>query len=153
MMAGMLAIGALGGANTIAAQTPSPAMFDHVAESRMVIEALGAGKFTEVEARYDPEMLQALPAGQLAVAWAQITTQAGKLTELGEPRVEDREGMRLVIFPATYERAPLNLILAWTAEHKLGALLAQPRSSGRETVVPGNRVAIVRRESTEPSRR
>jgi hypothetical protein len=128
MVAGVVAMGVLCGAETVAAQTPSPAMFDHVAESRLVIAELGAGKFTEVEARYSAEMLQALPAGQLAVAWAQITTQAGKLTELGEPRVEDREGMRLVIFPATYERAPLNLILAWTAEHKLGALLAQPRS-------------------------
>ena len=112
----------------LSAQGTSPAMFDEVAESKKVIEQLGLGKFAEIEARFAPEMATALPAGRLATAWGQLTTQAGKLTELGEPRIEDREGVRIVIFPATYENAALNLIVAWTADHKLGGLLAQPRS-------------------------
>lgn len=110
------------------AQGTSPAMFDAVTESKKVIADLGAGKFADVEARFSTEMAQALPAGQLATAWGQLTSQAGKLTELGEPRIEDRDGARIVIFPATYEHAAVNLILAWTADHKLGGLLAQPRA-------------------------
>ena len=116
------------GAPRAQAQGTSPAMFDAVTESRKVIEDLGLGRFAEVEARFAPEMAQALPAGQLATAWGQLTSQAGKLTELGEPRIEDREGVRVVIFPATYEHVAVNLIVAWTADHKLGGLLAQPRS-------------------------
>lgn len=111
----------------LAAQGTSPAMFDAVTESKKVIEQLGLGKFAEIEARFSPEMATALPAGQLATAWGQLTAQAGKLTELGEPRIEDRDGVRLVIFPATYANATLNLILAWSADHKLAGLLAQPR--------------------------
>jgi len=112
----------------LSAQGTSPAMFDAVTESKKVIEQLGLGKFTEVEARFSTEMATALPAGQLSTAWGQLTTQAGKLTSLGEPKIEDRDGVRVVIFPASYENVTVNLILAWTADHKLGGLLAQPRS-------------------------
>lgn len=105
---------------------PAPAPFDAVAESRKVIDALGAGRFAEVEARYSPEMLQALPVGQLAVAWAQVNQQLGALKRMGEPKVEVRDGITVVTFPAVYDVAPINLLVMWNAAGKMAGLLAQP---------------------------
>ena len=100
--------------------------FDHKAEARKIVDALAESRFTEIEALYSPEMAAALPVGQLAVAWAQVTAQVGTMKELGEPRVEEQNGATVVIFPAEYEGAKLNLVIAWNAERKLVGLLAQP---------------------------
>lgn len=108
------------------AQAPAAPAFDPIVESRKVIDALGAARFAEIEARYGPEMAQALPAGQLAIAWGQLVTQVGALKELGEPRLEEQNGIRIVTFPATYDGAHLTLLVGWNSDHKLVALLARP---------------------------
>lgn len=100
--------------------------FDHKVESRKIVDALAESRFSEIEERYSPEMAAALPVGQLAVAWGQITAQVGTMKTLGEPRVEERDGVTVVIFPATYDGVNLNLIIAWNIERKLVGLLAQP---------------------------
>lgn len=114
------------GAGAGEAQAPPAAEFDAKVEARKVIDALAESRFSEIEARYGPEMAAALPVGQLAVAWGQLTAQVGTMKELGEPRVEDRNGATVVVFPAEYEGAKLNLIVAWNVERKLVGLLAQP---------------------------
>ena len=100
--------------------------FDHKVEARKIVDALAESRFTEIEAHFSPEMAAALPVGQLAVAWGQLTAQVGTMKELGEPRVEEQNGATVVIFPAEYEGAKLNLVIAWNAERKLVGLLAQP---------------------------
>lgn len=123
----LLAATTLFGANMSTAQTPAPAPeFDAKVEARKIVDALAESRFTEIEARYSSQMAEALPVGQLAVAWGQLTAQVGTMKELGEPRVEERNGATVVIFPAEYEGAKLNLIVAWNAERKLVGLLAQP---------------------------
>jgi hypothetical protein len=123
----LLAATTLFGASIGTAQATPPApAFDAKVEARKVVDALAESRFSEIEARYSPEMAEALPVGQLAVAWAQVTSQVGTLKELGEPRVEERNGATVVTFPAEYEGAKLNLIVAWNAERKLVGLLAQP---------------------------
>lgn len=123
----LLAATTLFGAGTGSAQAAPPAAgFDAKAEARRVIDALGESRFAEVEARFSAQMAAALPAGQLAVAWNQLTVQAGTLKVLGEPKLEERDGVTVVTFPAEYERAKLNLIIAWDGERRLAGLLAQP---------------------------
>lgn len=100
--------------------------FDHRVEARKVIDALGASRFAEVEGRFSAQMAAALPPGQLAQAWAQVTAQVGTLKSLGEPQVQEQNGATVIIFPAEYERGKLNLIVAWDPERKLVGLLAQP---------------------------
>jgi hypothetical protein len=123
----LLAATTLFGANISTAQTPPPPPeFDAKVEARKVVDALTESRFGEIEARYSPEMAEALPVGQLAVAWGQLTAQVGTMKELGEPRVEEQNGATVVTFPAEYEGAKLNLVVAWNAERKLVGLLAQP---------------------------
>ena len=104
---------------------PAPA-FDAKAEARKVVAALAAGRFGEIEARYSTQMIEALPVGRLAVAWGQLATQVGAMKTVGEPRIEEHDGATVVIFPAEYEGAKLNLVIAFNAEQKLVGLLAQP---------------------------
>lgn len=106
-----------------AQETPE---FDPKAEAQEVVDLLGESRFTEVEAKYSEQMAAALPAGQLAVAWGQLTAQVGALKTLGEPEVREQNGVTIVTFPAEYESAQLNLIVAWDGERKLAGLLAQP---------------------------
>lgn len=123
----LLAATTLFGANISTAQTPAPAPeFDAKVESRKIVDALAESRFTEIEAHFSPEMAAALPVGQLAVAWAQVIAQVGTMKELGEPQVVERDGATVVTFPAEYEGAKLNLIVAWNADRKLVGLLAQP---------------------------
>ncbi len=112
---------------TLGSAQGAPAQrFDAKAEARKVVDALAAGRFGEIEARYSTQMLEALPVGRLAAAWSQVTTQVGAMKSVGEPRVEEQDGATIVIFPAEYEGARLNLVIAFNAEHKLVGLLAQP---------------------------
>lgn len=123
----LLAATTLFGASSGTAQTPAPAPgFDAKVESRKIVDALAESRFTEIEAHFSPEMAAALPVGQLAVAWGQLTAQVGTMKELGEPRVEEQNGATVVIFPAEYDGAKLNLVIAWNAQRKLVGLLAQP---------------------------
>jgi hypothetical protein len=110
----------LGGAQA----SPAPA-FDAKVEARKVVDALAAGRFGEIEARYSAQMLAALPVGQLAVAWGQLTSQVGAMKSLGDPRVEEQNGATVVTFPAEYDGARLNLVIAFDALRKLVGLLAQ----------------------------
>lgn len=104
---------------------PAPA-FDAVGEAKKVVADLSQGRFAAVEARFTPEMAQAIPAGQLAQLWAQLIAQAGAFKEVAEPTMEEREGMRIVTFPATYESAKVHLRVVWNADRKLAGLQAQP---------------------------
>lgn len=122
----LLAATTLFGTGIGQAQTPPAPAFDAKVESRKVVDALAESRFSEIEARYSPQMAEALPVGQLAVAWGQLTAQVGTMKELGEPRVEEQNGATVVIFPAEYDGAKLNLVIAWNAERKLVGLLAQP---------------------------
>lgn len=123
----LLAATTLFGATTSSAQAaPAPVEFDAKAEARKVVDALGESRFSEVEARFNAQMAAALPAGQLAMAWSQLTAQVGTLKVLGEPKLEEQNGVTIVTFPAEYEQAKLNLIIAWDGERRLAGLLAQP---------------------------
>ncbi len=122
----LLAATTLAAPVALRAQAPAAPAFDAVAEARKVVADLAAGRFAEVEARYSTEMAQALPAGRLALAWAQVAQMAGEFREVADPRVEQQGAAVVVTFPATYERARLNLIVAFDAGHKLAGLLAQP---------------------------
>ncbi|MFN2315875.1 MAG: DUF3887 domain-containing protein [Gemmatimonadales bacterium] len=122
----LLAATTLFGAGASEAQAPPAAEFDAKVESRKVIDALAESRFSEIEARYSSQMAEALPVGQLAVAWGQLTAQVGTMKTAGEPQVADQNGATVVTFPAEYEGAKLNLIVAWNAERKLVGLLAQP---------------------------
>jgi len=123
----LLAATTLAVSGTARAQAPSPA-FDAVAEAKKVVADLSQGRFAEVEARFTPEMAQAIPAGQLSQLWAQLIAQAGAFKEVGEPQMEEREGLRIVTFPATYEGGKVNLRVVWNADRKLAGLQAQPAS-------------------------
>jgi len=122
----LLAATTLSAPAALRAQAPATPAFDAVAEARKVVADLAAGRFAEVEARYSAEMLQALPAGRLALAWAQVSEAAGEFKEAGEPQVQQQGPAVVVTFPATYERARLNLIVAFDGARKLAGLLAQP---------------------------
>jgi len=111
---------------TLRAQTPPPAAFDAVAEARKVVEDLKAERYAAIEARFSPEMAQALPVGQLKTAWMQLLTQVGAFQSVADPRIERPGGVTVVVFPATYEKSKINLIVAWDASNKLAGLLAQP---------------------------
>lgn len=123
----LLAATTLFGANVGSAQAaPAPIEFDAKAEAQKVIDALGARKFGEVEAKFSAQMAAALPAGRLAMAWDQLHAQAGALKAIGEPQVQEQNGMTIVTFPAEYEQGKLNIVIAWDGERKLAGLLAQP---------------------------
>lgn len=103
--------------------------FDAVRASNEVLDAMDAGDFAAVHARFDATMAGAITVEQLAQGWKVLPAQIGALKERGEARVVERDGRTLVTIPLQYEKAALNAMLAFDAEHRLGGFTIRPAAS------------------------
>lgn len=110
--------------------------FDAVRASNEVLDAMDAGDFAAVHARFDATMAGAITVEQLAQGWKVLPAQIGALKERGEARVVERDGRTLVTIPLQYEKAALNAMLAFDAEHRLGGFTIRPAASAAAPAAP-----------------
>lgn len=110
--------------------------FDAVRASNEVLDAMDAGDFAAVHARFDATMAGAITVEQLAQGWKVLPAQIGALKERGEARVVERDGRTLVTIPLQYEKAALNAMLAFDAEHRLGGFAIRPAAPATAPAAP-----------------
>lgn len=138
-----LAIALGAGASSMAfAQTPppadaapataaavDPAAVDPVAAAQSVLDAMDAGDFAGVHARFDATMAAAVSADQLKQLWTALPSQLGASKGRGEPRSAERGGTRIVVVPLRFERATLDASLAFEADGRISGFLIRPAAA------------------------
>ncbi|MGN6150490.1 MAG: alpha/beta hydrolase [Lysobacteraceae bacterium] len=109
-----------------AAAPTTTAAFDPVTAARAVLDAMDAGDFAGVHARFDATMAAAVSADQLKQLWTALPSQLGAAKGRGEPRSAERNGTRIVVVPLLFERATLNASLAFEADGRISGFLLRP---------------------------
>src|SRR5690606_14059287 len=94
-----------------------------------ITDQLRAGRFQEVEARFDPALAAALPPGQLAVVWASLEAQLGPLQAVGEAFVAGEEPVVQVRQPATFAGGEVDLLYAFDDRGRLAGFWVVPRQA------------------------
>ncbi len=108
------------------AQAQDTAAFDAAKEANAVLDAMDAGDFAGVHARFNATMAAAVGAEQLAQVWKALPSQVGPLKTRGDARVVERDSMTMVSIPLSYERAEFNAMFAFDAEHRIGGFAIRP---------------------------
>lgn len=131
----MLAVAAgILAALTAGAQTPERQAADH---ARRVVDLLASERFDEVAREFNAQMTAALSAAQLRNVWVGLREQVGPLSSIIDERVTTpAAGVTAVVLGAQFERAALNVIVAFDAENRIAGLRMVPRPTASEAPTP-----------------
>lgn len=100
--------------------------FDAAREANAVLDAMDAGDFAAVHARFNTTMAAAVSEEQLGQVWKTLPAQGGASKGRGESRVAERDGHTMASIPLHYEKAEFNAVLAFDAEHRIGGFVIRP---------------------------
>jgi uncharacterized protein len=118
------------------AAAAAPADLDPASAAVTVLDDLLAGRFADVEARFDPKMRGALPPGALARTWAEIGQDLGALHGRGAPVVSRAGVLAVADVPADFARGPVTLRLAFDEQCRLAGLRVLPPVPGAGPLAP-----------------
>ncbi len=125
-----------------AQETPAATMknaaadFDPVQAATAVLDAMDAGDFAAVRARFDETMTAAVSEAQLAAIWTALPAQVGAPRGRGEAQTRTRDGTRLVRIPLRYENATIDALFAFEADGRLSGFRLAPAESAAATPPP-----------------
>lgn len=103
---------------------------DQKAHAAAVLASMAAGDFAAVEAQFDDRMKAALPAGRLAAAWNGLLAQVGALKGCGgDVRVRAIADKQMVITPCDFERAKVDVQLAFGAGGTISGFTMRPAAA------------------------
>ena len=109
--------------------------FDPAREALAMLDALDAGDFATVHARFDSTMAAAVTAEQLSQGLGALATQVGPLQSRDEPDVRIRDIGALVTIPLHYERGELTAIIAFDNERRISGFAIRPAAPTQATAV------------------
>ena len=111
-------------------QAAQPAAPDNVARARAVLTALTARDFSSIEAQFTEQMKAALPPGRIAGTWATLLAQAGPHKGCAfEPRVVSIADRQMVITKCEFERAAIDVQIAFDRDGKISGLALRPAAA------------------------
>jgi dienelactone hydrolase len=90
------------------------------------LDHLDAGRYAQVEAMFEAQMAQAVPASQLEAVWKSLPAQAGAAKGRGEPQTGAQGEIATVQVPLHYAQAELVAKFAIDAQGKIIGFLVQP---------------------------
>lgn len=105
--------------NTLAPQSTSPL----IAKGREIVDEMVAGEYAKIEALYDDNMAAALPPGKLATAWQSLISEVGDFQSIGDTRIDDAGGQKIVTVVCKFEKAELEARVAFDGSGKLAGLV------------------------------
>ncbi len=105
--------------------------FDPAREAQTMLDAVDAGDFAAVHARFDAAMSAAVSAEQLAQGLKALATQVGPLQSRGEPDAKTRDTGALVTVPLHYERGELTAIITFDNERKVSGFTIRPAQAAK----------------------
>ena len=109
-----------------------------VERGKAVLELIRAGRFEDVTKQFNAQMTAGLSAAQLRQMWANLSQQVGALESIVDERVATpAPGITAAVLGCQFEKAALNVIVAFDAENKIGGLQIVPRpSAAQASAVP-----------------
>ena len=99
---------------------------DFEALSRDVAKELSARQYDKVEARFDATMAAAMPLEKLQSFWDAVLAQTGAFKAVIGVTSAELQGYHVVILACAFERAPLNLRLAFGKDSKIVGFFLLP---------------------------
>lgn len=96
-------------------------------------KAIKAADYEAVEREYNDQMRAALPLEKTREFFNGLTAQVGKLREFGAPRWE-QDG--LAVFPATFDKATLDMKLSLDDNGRIAGLLFVPHEEKHASLRP-----------------
>ncbi len=112
-----------------AAGQADTSIFDTAKQAIAVLDAMDAGDFAAVHARFDATMSAAVTVDQLKQVWTTLPNQAGAAQGRGDPAIETRDGMRIARIPLRYERAELIAMIGFAADGTIAGFAIRPAAS------------------------
>lgn len=73
-------------------------------------------------------MAAAVPADRLGQSWDQLLGQAGAFEKVTSSQLVERSGYHIVTLTCTFEKGPLNVVLAFDPDDRIGGLRFTPAS-------------------------
>ncbi len=147
-LSGLIALGALTAIPARAQETQetqetaepaangTAADFDPVQAATAVLDAMDAGDFAAVRARFDEAMTAAVSEAQLGAIWTALPTQVGAARGRGEAQTKTRDGTRLVRIPLRYENATIDALFAFESDGKLSGFRLAPAAADTAKTSP-----------------
>lgn len=129
------------GASVNDASQTDTAAFDTAKEAIAVLDAMDAGDFVAVHARFDATMSAAVTVEQLKQVWTGLPNQAGAAQGRGDAAIETRDGVRIARIPLRYERAQLIAIVGFAADGKIAGFGIRPAPSPENGANPAQGAA------------
>lgn len=115
----------------------APAQVDAASKGRAVVAAFTAGDFASIEAQFTEQMKAALPSGRLAGLWATLLAQAGALKACSaQGTVRAIADKQMVITPCDFERAKIDLQVAFDSDGRISGLTLRPGASAPAPYTP-----------------
>ena len=103
---------------------------DAPSKARTVIAALTSGDFATIEAQFTDQMKAALPPGRLAASWTTLVTQVGALKRCStQGTLRAIADKQMVITPCDFERAKIDVQVAFDPEGRISGLALRPAAS------------------------
>jgi pimeloyl-ACP methyl ester carboxylesterase len=99
---------------------------DAVKTARQFAESLAKGRYDDAAKLYDETMAKALPVEKLKAAWEQVAASSGAFKSLGEPAASKEGGYDVVIIPAKFKNASLNLRIVVNDQRQVAGFFIQP---------------------------
>lgn len=112
---------------TLASQAAAPAA-DQKAHAAAILASMAARDFAAIEAQFDDKMKAALPEGRLATIWNGLLAQVGavKACNSGGARTVAIDDKHMVITPCEFERATIDLQLAFDPAGRISGFTMRP---------------------------
>jgi dienelactone hydrolase len=109
---------------------PQPSGPDVVALSQAVLARAAAGEFASVEERFTDQMKAAMPPGRMAELWKSLVTQVGAHKSCEpKPRVVAIADKQMVITPCDFERARIDIQLAFDSAGRISGMAMRPAAA------------------------
>ena len=106
-----------------AGQTPT---FDVTAKAKAIVDLLEDQEFAKVFAEFTPPMQAAMPEERLRATWTALVAQVGAFKQQRGPRLDSRGDMRVAIVTCDFERAAIDLQLAFNPAGLVGGWSMRP---------------------------
>ncbi len=138
-------------AASIAAAQPMAAAqpADRAAIVALVADGLRSGKFGPAFARFDATMSAALPEPKLGELRAALDAQVGTLRSCAAPRSAREAGHEVMRAACTFERAALDLVVAFDGGDRIAGLrVVPPETTSAPTQPTATPDGLVQREVT-----
>jgi dienelactone hydrolase len=120
----------LGMAAINATQSQNDSAIDH---AKRVLTRLDQARFDDVAAEFNAQVAAALSTSQLRDVWNTVSQQAGPFKSVIDQRATTTPaGIRAVVLGCQFEKAALNVIVAFDAEDKIAGLRFTPRAAAPE---------------------